>query len=94
MKVSDDRVSTGKRGFGRTENNGGWIDGEVVTPFGIVSVYAQGDDEHLFYTRLDFAHKGTLYVRKFDGKRYSPRGLVTKAYEFAKGIAEGEHGRD
>ena len=84
MKYLDDKVSA-KKPFGRMRRNpDGWTDGEVVTPNGIVSVYAQ-DDEKFHLTRLDFAYEGTLYMRSWD-KRYSPRGIVTKAYQFTQDI--------
>lgn len=83
MEITNDHVSIGK-GFGRIRHNQfGWLDGEVVTPHGIVSVYAQGDNENFSMTRLDFAHRGFLYMRTFD-KRYTSRGIVTKAKQFAK----------
>lgn len=88
MKHNDDSMSLARRGYGRINvHKDGWTDGEVVTPFGIVSVYAQGDDENRPHTRLDFAWDGRLYMRNFDGRRYSPRGLVTKAMQFASEIA-------
>ena len=88
MKHNDDSMSLARRGYGRIEvRKDGWTDGEVVTPFGIVSVYAQGDAENQPHTRLDFAWNGRLYMRNFDGVRYSPRGLVTKAMQFASEIA-------
>lgn len=87
VKVFDDSMAIG-RGFGRVENRNGnaWTDGEVVTKHGIVSVYAQGDAESHYHTRLDFAWKGRLYMRNFPNKRYSKRGLVTLAVKFAAEI--------
>lgn len=78
-----------RKPFGRLHNNeSGWTDGEVVTPYGIVSVYAQGDKENWHLTRLDFAHKNRMYIRSFR-KRYTHRGIVTKANRFAQEIVEG-----
>jgi len=75
-------------GFGRiSRQREGWLDGEVVTPHGIVSVFAQGDSTHDHYSRLDFAYAGRLYIRSFN-KRYSPRGLVTKAKQFSREVIE------
>lgn len=77
------------KGRGRvSERKEGWTEGDVVTPHGIVSVYAQGDDKNVFITRLDFAWKGRMHIRSFQGKRYSPRGIVTKAKAFAKEIVD------
>lgn len=89
MKIFDDKISVGKTGLNRTENrNEGWVDGEVATPFGFVCCYAQGDDNHFYHTRLDFIHKGVMYMRNFSGKRYTKRGLKTKAMQFAREIVE------
>jgi hypothetical protein len=68
----------------------GWTDGAVFTCHGIVLVYAQGDDEYTHHTRLDFVWQGRLYMRDFNGKRYSPRGLVTLADRFAAEIVESQ----
>lgn len=88
MKQFDDSMSLEKRGYGRIEvRKEGWTDGEVLTPFGIVTVYAQGDAENVPHTRLDFVWNGRLYMRNFGDKRYSPRGIVTKAMKFAAEIA-------
>ena len=75
------------RGWGNiTTRKEGWTEGTVTTPHGLVSVYAQGDEENVYITMLDFAWKGRMHVRSFQGKRYSPRGIVTKAKVFAKEI--------
>lgn len=88
MKQFDDSMSLQKRGYGRVVvRREGWTDGEVLTPYGIVTVYAQGDAENSPHTRLDFVWDGRLYMRNFDGKRYTARALVTKAMEFATEIA-------
>lgn len=89
MEIYDDSMSIGKRGFSRIEvRKEGWTDGEIATPWGFVSVYAQGGENHFYHTRLDFICKGRLYMRNFSGKRYTPRGITTKAMRFAKEIAE------
>ena len=86
MEIDDSSFSIGN-GFSRIEiRHEGWTDGEVVTPHGIVSIYAQGDKKYDCHTRLDFAHNGRFFVRFFSGKRYSKRGIVTKAKEFAREI--------
>lgn len=88
MKIFDDSIAVGKRGFNRaTENDGGWTDGEVGTPWGFVSVYAQGNSRGDNFSRLDFIWSGRLYMRNFPGTRFSKRGLKTKALQFAQEIA-------
>lgn len=88
MKQFDDSISLQKRGYGRVEvRKEGWMDGDVLTPYGIVTVYAQGDAENVPHTKLDFVWRGRLHIRNFNGKRYSARGIVTKAMEFATEIA-------
>ena len=75
-----------KKPFGRLhEHEKGWTFGDIITPHGIVSVYAQGDSKNFQLTTLQFAINERLYFRRF-GKRYTPRGIVTKANEFAKGV--------
>lgn len=61
----------------------GWTDGEVLTPHGIVSVYAQGDDLHHYSSRLDYVVNGRLHMRNFNNVRLTPRGLATAARKFA-----------
>lgn len=89
VKITDDSMKLPYRGINWISRHpAGWTDGEVLTPFGIVAVYAQGDKAkgESFHTRLDFVFDGRLYMRNFENKRYSSRGLVTKAYEFAAEI--------
>lgn len=75
-----------KKPFGRVEiRPEGWTDGDVVTYYGIVSVYAQGDEDSYYSTGLQFAYEGRLYGRTFL-KRYTPRGIVTKANEFVQDV--------
>lgn len=89
MKIFDQNFKVEKRGYSRIEERReGWTDGEVITPWGVVSVYAQGDDTHAHHTRLDFVFAGRQWIRDFSGKRYSTRGLKTKAMQFAKEIHE------
>ena len=92
-KYLDDSVSIMPRGFSRLEDRTTpisrkkWIDGEVCTPYGIVTCMAQGHDgEAPKFTRLDFCFNGRLYMRSFRGKSFSKRGIKTKAYEFAKEV--------
>lgn len=87
MKETDDSMAVGKAGYSRVNGGKEWTDGEVATPWGFVVVYAQGDEQHYHHSRLDFIHRGRLYIRNFSGKRYTPRGLKTKAMQFAREIA-------
>jgi hypothetical protein len=91
MKIIDDKFSVG-RGFSRIEiikNASGDYDlGVVFTPHGIVSVYAQGDENYTHLTRIDIVREGTTYVRNFNGKRYSKRGISKVAKAFAKEVFE------
>lgn len=90
MQIHNDSFSC-KKPFGRVRIvKEGWTDGDVVTPSGIVGVYAQGDKENYHMTRLDFVFNGKWHIRCFHGKRYSPRGLVTKANQFASEIVKEE----
>lgn len=85
--VFDDSIGVGKTGYNRTEERKeGWLDGEVATPWGFVVVYAQGDDKHTHVTRLDFIHNGRQYMRTYNGKRFTKRGVKTKAMQFAREI--------
>jgi hypothetical protein len=88
MKIIDANWVVGKQGYNRTEERReGWLDGEVATPWGFVVCYAQGSEKHRHHTRLDFIHNGRLYSRNFSGKRFTKRGIKTKAMKFAKEIA-------
>lgn len=94
MQIEDDQCSL-KKPLGRvTERNvasgRGWTEGVVATPYGFVYVYAQGSATDVKHTRLDFCFGGRLYMRNFLKTKYSPRGLVTKAAEFAKEISNVE----
>lgn len=86
MKIYNDNMKISKP-FGRIEN-AGCPDGDVVTPYGIVGVYVYKDLAGHYHSKLDFAFKGRLYLRAFQNKRYSPRGLVTKANRFAEEITK------
>ena len=65
-----------------------YLVGHVMTEYGTVGIYTQGDDKNFHHTRLDFPHGKTCYVRTFN-KRYSERGIVTVAKKFAKEVLEG-----
>jgi len=68
----------------------GWTKGNIFTPSGIVSTYAQGDNDSFHMTKLEFVHKNRMHIRTFMGKRYSPRAIVTKANQFVSDVLEGE----
>ena len=93
MKFNDDSFSLGNKPFGRIETRRLYGDdpdvtyeiGDVITPRGVVSIYAQGDNLSFYTTQLQFAYENRLYSRVFE-KRYSPRGIVTKANQFTKDV--------
>jgi len=58
-------------------------EGIVETKYGSVSVYMQGDDKYNKISRMDINVNGIVFVKQFD-KRYTKRGIVTKANQFAK----------
>lgn len=66
----------------------GFTKGVVMTPWGIVDAYAQGDDKHRHNTSLIFIFDGRIHRRGFEGKRYTPRGIKTKAMQFAKEVVQ------
>lgn len=86
LKIFDDKMTV-SRGFSRIHKheNSSYLTGEVATPQGFTSVYTQGDNVHFPHTRIDFVHKGVLYMRNIE-KRYSAQYLVTLAKRFAKEI--------
>ena len=89
MEIRDDGIAVGK-GWGDVLHNAAYDYhyGTVVTPHGIVIVYAQGDgNAYNHFSALDFVHGGRWHSRAFDGKRYTPRGLARKAKQFAREIA-------
>lgn len=65
------------------------VDGYVATAWGYVVVYSQGDNNFKHVTHLQFIFNGFQYTRTFN-KRYTPRGIKTKAMAFAQEIAESE----
>jgi hypothetical protein len=69
----------------RLDNRNGYTKGIVITPFGYVDVYAQGDENHFHHTELRFIHCQREYVRSYK-KRYSHRYIVTLSRKFIKDI--------
>lgn len=84
-KIQDDSMALGGRGFSRIHSREGWLDGEVVTPHGIVTVYAEDG-----YARLDFVAGGRLVMRNFRGKRMSKLALCRAAVKFAQEKADAQ----
>lgn len=80
-KQHDDSFAIPRQFGGQLRARDGYIDGPVVTLLGIVIAYTQEN-----YTRLDFVWNNRLHVRTID-RRFSKRGLVTKAAQFAKEVA-------
>lgn len=83
--IFDDSISC-RSSFGRIDTERGttgesWDKGTVLTPHGIVCVYAE--DSH---TRLDFCHNGRLHMRTYR-KRLTHRGMTVAAGRMAKEIA-------
>jgi hypothetical protein len=90
-RIYDDKMSI-RNAFSRIEHRnapgiGDWLDGDVVTPLGIASVYTQGGNDSHYYTRIDVAHKGKLHIRNI-GRRFTQRGLVRMARKFIEEIVK------
>lgn len=66
---------------------GGYLEGCVITPHGIVAVYSQGGEAEVPSTNLTFVHEGRVHQRTI-GKRYTQRGLVTISNRYAKEIVD------
>lgn len=88
MKAQYEAFAVG-RGWAHIEERGKegarYLDGYVVTPDGIVDVYAQGDDINEKYTRLRFASRGVMHSLTHP-KRYARQKIVTLAKAFAKTV--------
>jgi hypothetical protein len=74
-------------GVGGTYNRAAedWLEGTVITEYGVVEVYSQGDANHSKHTELSFAIAGTCHVRSFQ-RRFSKSYLKTLAKRFANEI--------
>lgn len=64
--------------------HGDWLDGEIVTIHGIVSIQAQTGGSGAF-TRFDFVHDGKLHIKTIQ-RYYSERGISMLAKKFAESI--------
>jgi len=60
-----------------------FLDGSVITPYGMVSVYSHGDEKSSGYTRLDTVIDGRRFSRSIY-RRYTRRGLVVVAGRWLK----------
>tara|TARA_B100000745_G_C19978910_1_gene331557 strand:+ start:266 stop:592 length:327 start_codon:yes stop_codon:yes gene_type:complete len=98
VEIVDDSSAQGSKYFNRirlenyTDFNGfeeTWLMGDVLTPYGIVSVYSQGGEQDRFskYTRLEIVVNGRYLTRVFN-KRYTSRGLVTKVRQWIADLIE------
>lgn len=84
MRTFTDISRAGTQGFGlyhHDSDNGGWVDGAVVTPFGIVAVMSQKD-----FTRIDFVWQGIHYTKSmhYNGPPKTKRGLTVLGAKFAR----------
>ena len=66
-----------------------YLEGNVSTKYGYVMVYTQGDQKLRHMTALWLIHNGRQYCRHIN-RRYSARGIVTKANRFAKEVSQME----
>jgi len=66
-------------------DDAGEIGGTVVTPSGAVIVSSEGAGGRL--TILQFPYRGRMHFRRYDGKSYSERGLITLARKFSEEVA-------
>lgn len=63
-------------------SNCGYVIGTVRTYYGLVEVYAQGDERNRPHTRLSYVMRGRIHERQWK-TRYTQRRIVTLAKEFA-----------
>lgn len=86
MKKESDFSFSIDSGFSNWElGTGNYDSGIINTYHGIVSVYAQGDEECSHSTSLRFVHNGRCFVRSWK-KRFSRRGIAMLAKKFSKEI--------
>ena len=87
--MKTERYKIPKGGFNniRTVEGGesSYLHGAVTTPHGIVDCYAQGGLKVFEYSYLWFVFGGFRHARRFK-KRYTARGLHTKAIQFAREV--------
>ena len=87
--MKTERYKIPKGGFNKlrviSTGESSYLEGTVTTPHGIVGCYAQGDLKCYSSSYLDFVFEGFHYTRRFK-KRYTARGLHTKAIQFAREV--------
>lgn len=89
--VVDSTCKHGKacRGWGLVLNSkNDFIEGFVSTPYGLVRVYSQGDENNTYHSSFRFVLNGNEYIRTIN-RRYKKRGLTSLAGKFAKEICHG-----
>jgi hypothetical protein len=70
------------------ESHGAWIEGSVLTIFGIVLAYSQGGNGNANHTTLEFVCNRRCYVRSWE-RRYTKRGVSRLAKQFAEDVFYG-----
>lgn len=83
------RNATGRIMRHRLNATESYLDGDVLTPWGIVTVYSENEElgGNMNLARFDFVFDGILYIRTFK-RSFTERGLTLMARKFAKEIAE------
>ena len=87
IKIQEYDYSIGNGYSSVRDRKEGWTEGNVLTPQGIVTVYAQGDKNEFHHTSLEMVVDGRVYHRQWN-KRYTKRGIARKAREFARDLHE------
>jgi hypothetical protein len=77
------------RGYSNWFKRNEYIEGDVQTKHGTVSVYIQGCEKHSNITTLRFNNLGRMNVRTHR-RRFSTRGAATLAKRFAEEIVGGD----
>jgi hypothetical protein len=72
----------GSRARIEQHDGGTWREGDVVTAWGIVSIYAEAK-----HTRYDFAANGRHYMRT-EFRHRTNRGIAIEATKYARRCAE------
>ena len=87
MKTERHKIPKGGFNSIRVRRHGeeSYLEGTITTPYGIVDCYAQGGLYVFEYSYLWFVYGGFRHTRRFN-KRYTARGLHTKAMQFAREV--------
>lgn len=89
-EYTDDSFAISKAGFTRWSCHDPKYDyesGELVTREGSVTMYMQGGDVRSRFTQINFSYGGRLHMRTYR-KRYTRRGVVTKAKQFVADVCD------